>query len=120
MAARNTKTLLAIALVIVATSSLVLAPTLGAMAHDFTYHAKLSIGYDQESGEVQGRLKTGADCQGRRVISVFESRDGADRLVDRDKTSGKGFYAVENLEGLTGRLDARTGKSIRSDNFHHH
>ena len=120
MDARHRKALLAVALVIVATSSLVLVPTLGAIAHDFTYHARLSIGYDQASGEFQGRVKTGADCQGQRVVIVFESRPGSDRVVGRDRTSRKGFYAVENPEGLTGVFYARTRKLTRSTDTHHH
>ena len=117
---KKKKTLLAVTLVIVATFSLVLGPTLGAIAHDFTYHASLSIGYDQESSRFEGRLKTGADCQGRRPVSVFESRPGSDRLVAKDKTNRKGDYAVGNPEGLTGSFYAHTRISIRGGSFHHH
>lgn len=114
MGAGKTKVFLAIALVIVATLSLVIGPTSSAIARR-SYRATLSIGYDQKSEEFQGNLDTAGICEKGRVVSVYQVRPGSDRSLGKEKTDGHGDYAVGNPAGLTGRFYARTRVSLRGD-----
>jgi hypothetical protein len=118
MGAGKTKVLLAIAMVIVATLSLV-EPTLGAVAPGRAYRATLSIGYAQKSDQFQGNLHTAPICERGRVASVYEARPGSDRLVGRGKTDRQGDYAVGNPAGLTGSFYARTRVTRRGEEGDH-
>ena len=118
MGAGKTKVILAVALVIVATLSLVLGPRLGTIAHAGAYRATLSIEYGQETDQFQGNLDTAGICERGRVVSVYKARPGSDRLLGRDKTDRRGDYAVGNPAGLTGRFYADTRVSLRGDGDH--
>ena len=115
MGVGKTKVLLAIALVIVSTLSLILGPTLGAIAGRRNYRATLSIEYGQKSDQFQGNLDTAGICRRGRLVSVYKATPGSDRLVGRDETDGHGDYAVGNPAGLTGRFYADTRVSLRGN-----
>jgi hypothetical protein len=118
MKAHTTRVPLAIALVLAATLSLVLGP-LGTIAHARSYRATLTIDHDQESDGFVGNLDTSGVCERGRLVSVYEVRSGADRIVGRDRTDRQGDYVVENARGLTGRFYARVRVSLRGDEGQH-
>lgn len=91
-----------------------------AMGHTFRAESDVTIRYNAEKSQFQGRVTSEKpSCVRNRTVVVFRRTPGQDPEVGRDRTNTNGRWKVE-VNAAQGRFYARVLRRVRTPEGHRH